>query len=287
MLARRPLGSTDMEVSILGLGTVKLGRNQGVKYPQSFKIPDDREASELIALAKEQGINLIDTAPAYGNSEERLGKLLAGQRQDWLICTKVGEEFIKGDSVFNFSPAHTRLSVERSLRRLNTEVLDIVLIHSDGNDEEILLRHGTLEALAHLKTEGKIRAIGMSTKTVEGGLLAAQQSDVVMLTWNRQYQDEVPVVDYCHKLGKGVLIKKALASGHSLPLSREGSEADNTRSSKDSVKRSFDSLFAHPGVSSAIVGTINPHHLLSNIAATMDGPNASSHAQLIAPQHLK
>ncbi len=262
MLAKRALGNTGMEVSLLGLGTVKLGRNQGVKYPQSFKIPDDREAATLIALAKDSGINLIDTAPAYGNSEQRLGKLLKGQRQDWLICTKVGEEFINGESHYNFSPEHTRLSVERSLRRLNTDVLDIVLIHSDGNDKEILQQYGTLNTLAELKKEGKIRAIGMSTKTVEGGLLAAAQSDVVMITWNLQHHNEIPVADYCHQHSKGVLIKKALASGHAAQNQPSSNSTDD-----DPIKQSFKMIFAHPGVHSAIVGTINPDHLRANLSA--------------------
>ncbi len=262
MLPRRTLGKTDMEVSLLGLGTVKLGRNQGVKYPQHFKIPDDKEAATLIALAKDSGINLIDTAPAYGNSEQRLGKLLKGQRQDWLICTKVGEEFINGQSHYDFSPEHARSSVERSLRRLNTDVLDIVLIHSDGNDEEILRQHGTLNALAALKKEGKIRAIGMSTKTVEGGLLAAEQGDVVMITWNLQYPHDIPVADYCHQQGKGVLIKKALASGHSAQTQPLGSGRGD-----DPIKRCFKMIFAHPGVHSAIIGTINPDHLRANLSA--------------------
>lgn len=262
MLAKRALGKTGMEVSLLGLGTVKLGRNQGVKYPQSFKIPSDKEAATLIALAKDSGINLIDTAPAYGNSEQRLGKLLKGQRQDWLICTKVGEEFINGESLYDFSPEHTRLSVERSLRRLNTDVLDIVLIHSDGNDKQILQQYGTLNTLAELKKEGKIRAVGMSTKTVEGGLLAAAQSDVVMITWNLQHDNEIPVADYCHQHGKGVLIKKALASGHAAQNQQPGSDT-----SGDPIKQSFKMIFAHPGVHSAIVGTINPDHLRANISA--------------------
>lgn len=262
MLAKRALGDTGMEVSLLGLGTVKLGRNQGVKYPQSFKIPDDKEAASLIALAKDSGINLIDTAPAYGNSEQRLGKLLKGQRQDWLICTKVGEEFINGESRYNFSPEHTRLSVERSLRRLNTDVLDVVLIHSDGNDKEILQQYGTLNTLAELKKEGKIRAIGMSTKTVEGGLLAAAQSDVVMITWNLQHHNEIPVADYCYQHGKGVLIKKALASGHAAQNQQSGNGTDD-----DPIKRCFKMIFTHPGVHSAIVGTINPEHLRANISA--------------------
>ena len=251
-----------MEVSILGLGTVKLGRNIAVKYPQSFALPDDQQASELLALARDRGINLIDTAPAYGTSEVRLGQLLRGQRKHWLICTKVGEEFSNGLSSFNFSPEHTRFSIERSLKRLNTDVLDIVLIHSDGNDVDIIKRFGTLDALAELKREGKLRAFGMSTKTLAGGLLAARKADVVMITWNLQYHEEIPVIDYCQEHGKGILIKKVLASGHSTVASSSHKDTPN-----DPVKQCFDMVFNHPGVSSAIVGTINPQHLLANIAA--------------------
>ena len=88
--------------------------------------------------ARDLGINLIDTAPAYGRSEERLGPLLRGQRQDWVIVSKVGEEFADGLSRHDFSAAHTRMSVERSLQRLETDFIDLVLVHSDGNDMAIL-----------------------------------------------------------------------------------------------------------------------------------------------------
>ncbi|HLS97087.1 MAG TPA: aldo/keto reductase [Porticoccaceae bacterium] len=256
-LPRRPLGQTGMAVSVLGLGTVKLGRDQGVKYPASFTIPDDREARNLLAQARDLGINLLDTAPAYGTSEARLGVLLADQRNDWLICTKVGEEFIDGASRFDFSPAHTRRSVERSLRRLATDHLDIVLVHSDGNDEHIIRDLGTLETLADLKREGKLRAFGMSTKTLAGGLLAAEVCDCVMVTWNLAHREEVPVIDRCQALGRGVLIKKALASGH---LAGAGG---------DPVAESLAMIFAHPGVSSAIVGTIDPAHLAANAARVL------------------
>ena len=135
----RPLGSTGLTVSPLGLGTVKLGRDQGVKYPNGFTIPDDAAARELLAQAHDLGINLIDTAPAYGTSETRLGPLLRGQRQQWVIVSKVGEEFDNGQSHFDFSPTHTRFSVERSLKRLETDFIDLVLVHSDGNDVAIAL----------------------------------------------------------------------------------------------------------------------------------------------------
>ncbi len=136
-LPRRALGSTGLAVSCLGLGTVKVGRNQGVKYPQSFQLPDDARVREVLALCRDAGMNLIDTAPAYGSSEERLGELLT-RRQDWVICSKVGEEFEDGASHFDFTAAHVRRSVERSLRRLRTDCLDLVLIHSDGNDEAMV-----------------------------------------------------------------------------------------------------------------------------------------------------
>ena len=100
-MALRTLGSTDMEVSPLGLGTVKFGRNQGVKYPHAFALPSDGEIRNLLDLAWDLGINLLDTAPAYGSSEERLGQLL-DHSQDWIIVTKVGENFSEGCSLFRF-----------------------------------------------------------------------------------------------------------------------------------------------------------------------------------------
>ncbi len=251
----RPLGSTGLTVSPLGLGTVKFGRDQGVKYPNGFRIPDDFEARQLLNQARELGINLIDTAPAYGTSEERLGPLLRGQRNDWVIVSKVGEEFENGQSRHDFSPSHTRASVERSLTRLGTDRIDLVLVHSDGNDVAILRDSGVYETLAALKREGKIGAYGFSGKTVEGGLLALEQGDCAMVTYNLNEQAEKPVLDYAARHTKGILIKKALASGHVC-----------LAPGIDPVRASFELLFSHPGVCSAIVGTINPVHLAHNVA---------------------
>lgn len=250
----RPLGSTGLTISPLGLGTVKLGRDQGVKYPNGFSIPDDKQARELLALARELGINLIDTAPAYGISEERLGPLLAGQRNEWVIVSKVGEEFENGRSRFDFSAEHTRFSVERSLKRLRTDRIELMLVHSDGNDLDILTNSDVYQTLAELKQEGKILAFGLSGKTVEGGLLALEQGDCAMVTYNLNEKAERPVIDYAAAHGKGILIKKALASGHAC-----------LKPGEDPVRSSFELLFSHPGVSGAIVGTINTGHLRDNV----------------------
>ena len=257
LLNTQKIPGTEIEISPIGLGTVKLGRDKGVKYPQDFVIPDDQAALKLLAQARELGINLLDTAPAYGNSEERLGPLLKGQRDQWVICSKVGEEFDNqtGQSHFDFTPEHVRLSIERSLRRLNTDVIDILLVHSDGHDMEIIQRYGILEQLEQFKAEGKIRAGGMSTKTVAGGIEALKRSDIAMIAYNLEHREELPVIDYAQAHQKGILIKKALASGH---LNQQF---------KNPVQASFDLIFGHPGVSGAIIGTINPDHLRTNVAA--------------------
>lgn len=165
--------------------------------------------------------------------------------------SKVGEFFEQGRSRFDFSYATALNSVKSSLKRLNTEYLDAVLIHSDGNDLSILEQEGVLDALRELKQQGLIRAHGMSIKTVEGGIRAVEETDIVMAGCNLNYRDEVPVIEAAAAQGKGVLIKKALQSGH---IDRQG------------VAASMEYIFSLPGVSSIIVGTINPVHLRGNVA---------------------
>jgi aryl-alcohol dehydrogenase-like predicted oxidoreductase len=244
----RALGQSGIEVSPLGLGTVKIGRDQQVKYPGRFTIPDDRAVAELFELAWSLGINVLDTAPAYGNSEERLGQLLP-HRHDWVIVGKVGEIFEHGASAFDFSARHTRASVERSLRHLRRDCIDVVLVHSSGEDMHIIQHEAVCDALQELKHAGLIRAVGMSTKTVEGGLWCVEHMDVVMATCNPAYTDELPVIARAAELNKGVLIKKALQSGHA-----------------HSAEEALRFVLAQRGVHSAIVGTINPAHLRANAA---------------------
>lgn len=243
-------------VSPLGLGTVKLGRTAGLKYPGRFELPDDGAVLKLLGQAAELGINLLDTAPAYGTSEDRLGTLLPqiGGRDRWVICTKAGEEFDGtspvASSSFDFSPDAIRASVERSLRRLQTDRLEIVLLHSDGRDEEVIERSGAVEALQKLKAAGKVRAIGVSTKTLAGALLAVERTDVVMLTLSPGSTADLPAVQEAHKRGVGVLVKKALSSGHAA-----------------NVRAALAFCLGTPGVSSVVVGTINAEHLEANVRA--------------------
>jgi len=249
----RTLGSTGVKVSPIGLGTVKIGRDKGVKYPHAFTIPQDDEVRKLLKIAYELGINTLDTAPAYGNSEERLGQLISN-RNDWVIISKAGETFVDGVSQFNFTAQHIKESVERSLKRLKTDYIDVLLIHSDGNDQIINDDPALWDSLECLKSRGLVRAFGLSGKTVDGGISALQKSDCAMVTFNLNDQTEKPVIDYAKKHGKGILVKKALASGH---------VCKDTGSS--SLESSFELVFSQSAVASAIIGTINQEHLQQNI----------------------
>lgn len=248
----RPLGRTGMVVSLLGLGTVKFGRNEGVRYPEPFQVPDDPTAARLLDTARDLGVNLLDTAPAYGGSEARLGRLLRRQRNRWLLATKVGETFSHGRSSYDFTPEAVQQSVKRSLQRLRTDHLDIVLIHSDGNDLDILEGPGTLDALKDLKDRGWIRAVGISHKTAAGAERAMGLGvDVLMATLNINETGEADLIARAGQAGIGVLVKKALASGHA---------------GGDSLRYAA----GQPGVSSVIVGTLNAEHLRANVALLAD-----------------
>jgi len=253
----RELGSTGLRVSLLGLGTVKFGRNEGLPYPAPSSLPSTRELVRLLAHAHDLGINLLDTAPAYGTSEERLGELLVRHRELWVISTKVGESFEHGASTFDFSPEHARASVLRSLKRLRTDRLDIVLVHSDGDDLAIIDRHGTLDALAQMKREGLIRAFGLSHKTVAGGVAATERCDVVMATLSESSGAERDVVASARARRCGVLVKKPLDSGRAA-------------SDPGRVVAALRYLKGIDGISSIVVGTTEPAHLRANAAALDD-----------------
>lgn len=258
-LTRKILGSTDLNVSTVGLGTVKFGRNTDVKYPHVFEIPNDKQAADILAFAKDLNINVLDTAPAYGDSEIRLGKLLKNQRHEWIIVGKAGEEYDNQQSTYNFTKDHIIKSIHRSLKRLNTDYIDLLLIHSDGNDEQIINDHDVFNTLAIAKQQGLIRYAGMSTKTVVGGLLTLENSDVAMVTYNPSTTEELPVITAAHEQNKGILIKKAFASGHLDKLADQ-----------NPVQTAMNFILKEPGIGSIILGTINPKHLAENVQCAIN-----------------
>ncbi len=253
----RPLGDTGLTVSPLGLGTVKFGRNRDVKYPDPFALPSDADVRKLLDVAQGLGVNLLDTAPAYGASETRIGELIE-RREDWILCTKAGESWDERGSTFDFSGSAIRASVHRSLERLRTEFIDVVMIHSSGADEAIL-RGDAVSTLMDLKREGLIRAVGMSTKPPEGTHLAAETCDVLMTTYSPDEPEVREAATAAAGRGRGLLVKKALQSGHWLGPDVLTEPLKGT------------------SVSSVVVGTINPEHLRANaeLVASALGPRTA------------
>lgn len=254
-LTTRHLGRTGVSLSIIGLGTVKFGRDTGVKYPGSVRIPTDQEASALLTAAEGLGVNVLDTAPAYGNSEERLGRLLEARTHPWFLVTKAGEAWDGTKSTFDFSESAIRASIERSRSRLNVQSLGCVLLHSDGAAEQHESGFaGAIRALEQARSAGMVRTIGASLKTVAGADRAIRWADVLMLEFGSE-PEFADVAGRASDRGIGLLAKKALASGH---LDKLG---------PDPVRTAMKHTLSIPGVCSVIVGTTNVKHLRENVDA--------------------
>ncbi len=262
-LTHYPLGNTGLMAGPLGLGTVKWGRNQGLKHA-AFELPDDAACLRLLDEAEAAGANLLDVAPAYGVAEERLGRLLSGRREKFLLFSKTGEVFSGGQSSWDFSEDHTRRSVEASLRCLRTDCLDGVLLHCPRADLEVIQGTPALEVLHELKAAGKLRSVGVSTMSLEGGLAAVPLCDVVMVAWNTGFHEQQPVIEAAAAAGKGILLKKVLSSGD---LSGAPPPADMS-----AAAFRLRSALALPGHPVIIAGTISLAHFQENVAAAGQGP---------------
>ncbi|MCE9618918.1 MAG: aldo/keto reductase [Planctomycetes bacterium] len=240
-------------VPVIGWGAFKIGRNQGAKYPAAFRLPSEAEAIAFVHQVIREGVRLIDTAPAYGSSEERLGKAFATLdptlRAELFVTTKVGERFVEGASRFDFSPAAVMESVEESFARLNCDALDAVFVHSDGSDAQILQESGCVEALHELKKESRVRNVGFSSKTFLGGELAIKHPmvDAVMLEVHPDALQLLPLLPLAHSLGKAIFVKKPLASGTLDP------------------KIALPWILAHPQVTSVVVGGLDLNRLRENL----------------------
>ena len=252
-MVKRRLGRSAIEVSPIGFGSFKIGRNTGVKYPQAYDLPDDDAVARLVDGLLELEINYIDTAPAYGLSEERLGAVLAGRRGDLVLSTKVGETFDNGRSTYDFSADGIRESVQRSLQRLHTETIDIVFIHSDGDDMRILAETDAVPTLTALRDEGVIRAIGLSGKTVEGARAALSWSDVLMVEYNDHDRTHAGVIAEAARLGVGIVVKKGLSSGRLSP------------------EPAIRFVLGTTGVGSLVVGSLNLEHIRDNVTVAAEG----------------
>jgi len=222
-MEKRTLGRSGIEVSALGMGCWAIGGEWW--YVEDGKEPsacgwgdvDDAESIRAIHAAQDMGVNLFDTADAYGcgHSERVLGKALQGRRGAAIIATKFGKQFDEEKRHFfghETSPELIRSACEASLKRLGTDVIDLYQFH--WADFDIERTPEVRDALEELVTEGKIRYYGWSTNDVErirvfaeGAHFTAVQSFLSVV------YDYPEIHDICDELDLGNLNKQPLAMG--------------------------------------------------------------------------
>lgn len=280
---RRRFGNTDLQVSVLGFGGAQIG------YRETEQTVVDR----LLNSALDVGLNVIDTAASYWGSEEAIGKAVAHRRREYHLFTKAGHT-VGGKIVWHegWSGAEISRSIDRSLKRLRTDWLDVVHLHSCGLD--ILKRGEAVESLQKAQRAGKVRYIGYSGDN-EAALWAVQSGlfDTLMTSVNIVDQRSIDTtLPLARERGMGVVAKRPIANAvWRYDMIKEGmsdavywhrlqkldfefsrgpaGKADGPGSPGDIALRFTLSV---PGVHTAIVGTSNPDRYRQNAELLKAGP---------------
>ena len=253
---RRALGRCGLRVSPIGFGAFKIGRNEGVKYAQAYALPDDDAVERLLNETLDAGVTYFDTAPAYGLSEERIGRFLAHRKREFVLSTKVGETFEAGRSTYDFSAAAVRASIDRSRRRLKLDALDLVFVHAPREDLAVLERTDVVETLLELRAAGVTRAIGFSGKTVAAARRALDWADVLMVEYHAGERSHGEVIRAARASGVGVVVKKGLASG------------------RLAAAEAIRFVLSEPGVGSLVIGSLSAAHMRANVRFAHEAPRA-------------
>jgi aryl-alcohol dehydrogenase-like predicted oxidoreductase len=289
-IATRTLGRTGADVTILSYGAMEL-RGQ----PRGPEIAD-QDAGRLLNTVLDSGVNLIDTSPDYGRSEELIGTYLGTRRDEFFLASKCGCPMNPPADApppypHDYSPGNVRANVEQSLRRLRTDRLDLVQVHMSPS-KATLEREHTVETLQELQAEGKLRFIGMSGILPDlPDHIAMGVFDVFQIPYSAVQRDHEELITKAADAGAGTLIRGGAARGAASedkdwqvgPLTQEpGLGQRNWETSgiarllseagMSNMEFVLRFTLSHPALSTTIVGTSNPAHLASNIAIAEKGP---------------
>lgn len=219
----RPFGTTGMNVSEIGLGAWQLAN-------PDWGIDDKSEALEIVRKSLEAGCNFFDTAPGYGagRSEQLLGHGLKSVRKDVIICTKFGHT---AEGKTDFGTQAIRSSLEASMKRLQTDYLDIVLMHNPPREMMDGRTASQYEEFEKLKAQGIIRAYGVSLDWSEELelVLDTTKSQAAEVFFNALYQETLPAYPRAQAQGMGLIIKVPLDSGWLSGKYRAGIKFDGVR----------------------------------------------------------
>ena len=268
MVEQRRFGDTELSVSVIGLGAGQIGVAE----------VSEAEVAEVLHGALDLGVTLIDTAPSYGLSEERIGRHLGGRRDEFVLSTKGGPS-IGGQR--DWSPGSVVASIDQSLRRTRSERIDIFFLHSCPVD--VLQRGDLQDALDEAVAAGKILVAGYSVDNehlafaLDSGRFGAIETSISIADqWNLRN-----VVGRRSDLG--VIAKRPIANapwrfaerptGNYAELYWERlHELDLDPSGLDWAEFALRFTAHAPGVHSAITGTAKLAHLRRNVGAASQGP---------------
>ena len=273
-MEKRRLGKTDMDVSILGFGGMEIG----------YQHISLSTAKRLLNEVLDRGINVVDTAECYSTSEELIGEAIATRRKDFYLFTKCGHE--SGWTYPDWRPESLFRSVERSLKRLKTNHVDLIQLHSCSEAE---LRNGkVIETLQRMRERGYTRYIGYSGDS-KAALLATEsgQFDTLQISVSIADQEALELVlPAAEQRSLGVMAKRPLANiawhnGDRPPsdsygrtywerlqrLKYEFLHGDSNRAISTALRFSL----SVPGVHTAIVGTTKPERIAENAKAVETG----------------
>lgn len=291
-MEQRTLGKTGLKVSLLGFGGAEIGL-QGAKADT---------VTELLNAALDAGLNVIDTAECYANSEELIGAAVAHRRKDFHLFTKVGHEHGMGGGA-DWTAGSIARTIERSLAHLKTDVLDLVQLHSC--DEDTLRKGECIEALELAKKQGKTRFIGYSgDRAAAKYAVECGRFDTLQTSVNIADQEAIDLtLPLAKEKNMGVIAKRPIANAawryetikgdeyHAEYWRRlktldyqflrpEPKDADGRRAvaaMPPSIALRFTGFIAEAGggpggIHTMIVGTTNPKRWQENADLLKDGP---------------
>jgi aryl-alcohol dehydrogenase-like predicted oxidoreductase len=278
---KHTLGKTGYSVTVLGFGSAPVGY---------VGAGDDGDARLLNAVL-DSGINLIDTAASYKGAEALIGQAISHRRGEYVLVSKCGQKIDEAPDVEAWSPEVIAATIDRALKRLKTDAIDVMLLHSC--DLETLKKGDALNALVKARRAGKIKFAGYSGDN-EAAAYAAGLSDVAVIETSISIADQWNidnVLPLAVKHNVGVLAKRPIANAAWRdPGEQKGFYSDYAQTYHDRLKQmklnpqdvglpadSWSEMalrftLSQPGVHTAIIGTTNPKNLAANVAAVAKGP---------------
>jgi aryl-alcohol dehydrogenase-like predicted oxidoreductase len=269
-MEQRAFGATGLQVSVLGLGAGHIGAPNA----------SDRDVARLLGAALDSGLNLIDTARGYGNSEDRIGRLVNDRRDEFVLSTKVGYEI---PGVPDWSGAAVTQGIDRALAQLRTEALDVCFLHSCALD--VLAAGEAVAALHAAQRAGKVHVCGYSGEAdalawaIESEAFGAIQTSVNLADqWTLD-----TLLPRATEAGLGIIAKRPLANAawrfaerpvgdYAEPYWERLRAMGHTPADGDWTATALRFSAFAPGVSAAIVGTSSVAHLEAAVEAVGSGP---------------